>query len=177
MKICKALRDKALRVFFIVTWQARKESRRHNKSPTAVMPEKPAFSLVKILREAVYMSKRDRMLQDLCKSLGKNYIIATIDLERVIYRDFGNGFNVEISGVHTSKENKRATLYLWHGNSAPACLIVKTISDVPRGSIGDVAEELCRCSEELIRSGKGDRESLFQMLHPEMCGRNATARS
>jgi hypothetical protein len=40
-----------------------------------------------------------------------------------------------------------------------------------------VAEELRRCSEELIRSGKGDRESLFQMLHPEMCGRNATARS
>lgn len=123
------------------------------------------------------MSKRDRMLRDLCKSLGKNYIIATIDLERVIYRDFGNGFHVEISGVHTSKENKRATLYLWHGNSAPACLIVKTVSDVPRGSIGDVAEELLRYSEELIRSGKGDRDTLFQMLHPEMCGRNVTARS
>ena len=123
------------------------------------------------------MSKRDRMLRDLCKSLGKNYTIATIDLERVIYRDFGNGFHVEISGVHTSKENKRATLYLWHGNSAPACFIVKTVFDVPRGSIGNVAEELRRCSEELIRSGKGGRESLFQMLHPEMCGRNATARS
>lgn len=114
------------------------------------------------------MSKRDRMLRDLCKSLGKNYTITTIDLERVIYRDFGNGFNVEVSGVNTTNENKRATLYLWYGYNALDCIIVKTVLNVPRWDIGDVVEELYRYSEDLIRSGKGDRNSLFRMLNSEM---------
>ena len=56
------------------------------------------------------MSKRDTMIRVLCKSLGDDYRVTTIDLERVIYRDFGNGFNVEISGVHTTSEKKKATL-------------------------------------------------------------------
>ena len=53
------------------------------------------------------MSKRDTMIRALCKSLGVDYRVTTIDLERVIYRDFGNGFNVEISGMHTSSMKKR----------------------------------------------------------------------
>ena len=52
------------------------------------------------------MSKRDTMIRALCKSLGVDYRVTTIDLERVIYRDFGNGFNVEISGMHTSSMKK-----------------------------------------------------------------------
>ena len=43
------------------------------------------------------MSKRDRMLRDLCKSLGKNYIIVTIDLERVITRSYASGL-VQVLG-------------------------------------------------------------------------------
>ena len=121
------------------------------------------------------MAKRDRMLKDLCKSLGKDYTITTIDLERVIYRDFGNGFNVEVSGVHTSKADKRATLYLWHGNSAPECLIVRTIHDVPRSNIGDTVEELRAYSEQLIREGKDNRDALFRMLHPEAYIRKGSA--
>ena len=53
------------------------------------------------------MSKRDTMIRALCKSLGVDYRVTTIDLERVIYRDFGNGFNVEISGMHTSSMKKK----------------------------------------------------------------------
>ena len=34
------------------------------------------------------MSKRDTMIRALCKSLGVDYRVTTIDLERVIYRDF-----------------------------------------------------------------------------------------
>ena len=56
MKICKALRDKPLRVFFIVTQQAREESRRHNKSPTAVMPEKTCIFASENLKEALINS-------------------------------------------------------------------------------------------------------------------------
>lgn len=121
------------------------------------------------------MAKRDHMLKDLCKSLGKDYTITTIDLERVIYRDFGNGFNVEVSGVHTSKADKLAMLYLWHGNSAPDCLIVRTVHDVPRGKIGDVVEELRAYSEKLIREGMADRNALFRMLHPELYARKENA--
>lgn len=121
------------------------------------------------------MAKRDRMLRDLCKSLGKDYTITTIDLERVIYRDFGNGFNVEVSGVHTCNEGKRATLYLWHGNSAPDCLIVRTVHDVPRSNIGDAVEELRAYSEKLIRDGKDNRNDLFMMLHPELYARKENA--
>ena len=32
------------------------------------------------------MSKRDTMIRALCKSLGVDYRVTTIDLERVIYR-------------------------------------------------------------------------------------------
>ena len=63
------------------------------------------------------MSKRDTMIRALCKSLGVDYRVTTIDLERVIYRDFGNGFNVEISGMHTSSMKKKATIYLWYGDT------------------------------------------------------------
>ena len=56
------------------------------------------------------------MIRALCKSLGVDYRVTTIDLERVIYRDFGNGFNVEISGMHTSSMKKKATIYLWYGD-------------------------------------------------------------
>lgn len=63
------------------------------------------------------MSKRDTMIRALCKSLGVDYRVTTIDLERVIYRDFGNGFNVEISGMYTSSMKKKATIYLWYGDN------------------------------------------------------------
>lgn len=71
------------------------------------------------------MSKRDTMIRALCKSLGVDYRVTTIDLERVIYRDFGNGFNVEISGMHTPSMKKKATIYLWYGDTMTECIIVK----------------------------------------------------
>ena len=77
------------------------------------------------------MSKRDTMIRALCKSLGVDYRVTTIDLERVIYRDFGNGFNVEISGMHTSSMKKKATLYLWYGDTMCECIIVKKSGMLP----------------------------------------------
>lgn len=52
-------------------------------------------------------------MRKLCRSLGEQYRITDIDLERVIYRDFGNGYDVEISGVNTSSTKKKANIYLW----------------------------------------------------------------
>ena len=99
------------------------------------------------------MSKRDTMIRALCKSLGDDYRVTTIDLERVIYRDFGNGFNVEISGVHTTSEKKKATLYLWFGDTMTECIIVKTVRDIPREQIGESVEELLKYSNLLIAQG------------------------
>ena len=58
------------------------------------------------------MTNRDTAIQALCRKLGKEYSVTTIDFERVIYRDFGNGFNVEISGMHTTSKRRKAILYL-----------------------------------------------------------------
>ena len=59
------------------------------------------------------MKEKDKVLQALCDGLGENYKLMEIDLERCIYRNFGNRFEVEVSGVHTAKQNKKATIYLW----------------------------------------------------------------
>ena len=81
------------------------------------------------------MASKDTAIRALCKSLGKEYRVCTIDFEPVIYRDFGNGFNVEISGVYTTSKTRKATLYLWYGEEQPECLIVKTVRDVQRDEI------------------------------------------
>ena len=56
------------------------------------------------------MTKKDKAIQELCDSLGGDYKVQDIDLETCIYRDFGNGFDVEISGVYTTSQKKKATI-------------------------------------------------------------------
>ena len=112
------------------------------------------------------MSKRDTMLRSLRRQLGADYHIRTIDFEKCLYRDFGNGFNVEISGMHTSRQDKTATLYLWIGDNPPSCMIVETVHNVMRDDIGKVTDELFAYTEQLIRDGYGNRDALFYMKHP-----------
>lgn len=71
-------------------------------------------------------------MKKLCIELGPDYRIANIDLERVIYRDFGNGYDVEISGVNTSSQRKKARIYLWKDQTR----IIKIIENVPESDIG-----------------------------------------
>ena len=111
------------------------------------------------------MSKRDTMIRALCKSLGVDYRVTTIDLERVIYRDFGNGFNVEISGMHTSSMKKKATIYLWYGDTMIECIIVKTVRDIPRELIGESVEELMKYSNLLIAQGYDSYDKLFRLKY------------
>ena len=84
------------------------------------------------------MSSPTKHMKELCEELGKEYAIKIIDCEWVIYRDFDNGFDVEISGVDTTSPRKRATIYLWKDKTR----IVKTITDIAQGNIGDRVEEL-----------------------------------
>lgn len=43
--------------------------------------------------------------------LGEPYIIMNIDLEEVIYRDLGNGYDFEVSGVRAGHHTY--SLYVW----------------------------------------------------------------
>ena len=100
----------------------------------------------------------------LCKKLGKDYHICYIDLERCIYRDFGNGFNLEISCTHTTSKRKKAKLYLWFGE----CFIVRKVFGVAQEDIGAVAEELHEYTKQLIKQGYDNRIALLDMLHPKL---------
>ncbi len=106
-------------------------------------------------------------IKELLKQLGKDYRITHIDWEKVLYRNFGNGFNVEISGVSRANRRKPATIYLWFGETAPTCLIVKTVRDVGRSAaaIDSAVESLFEYSEELIAAGYTDRNRLFKLIN------------
>lgn len=77
-------------------------------------------------------------MRKLCRSLGDQYRITDIDLERVIYRDFGNGYDVEISGVNTSSVRKKANIYLWKDGQC----IVERLIGVPQEEIGSAVDAL-----------------------------------
>lgn len=100
------------------------------------------------------MTNSDSSIRALAKQLGENYRVTTIDLEPVIYRDFGNGYNVEISGVYTTSKKKKATIYLWRGDRLPECTIVRSVRDVCREDIASVVEELRIYSEDLKTENK-----------------------
>ena len=84
------------------------------------------------------ISKPTKHMQELCKKLGKEYFIDVIDHEYVIYRDFHNGYDVEISGANTTSVWKTVTIYLWKDKTHT----VKMIEKVPQSNIGDRVEEL-----------------------------------
>lgn len=84
------------------------------------------------------MKPLSRHLKSLCRQLGSEYRVAIIDLEYVINRDFGNGYDIEISGVNTSKADATATIYLWKDKKR----IVKVVDGVPQQNIGKWSEWL-----------------------------------
>ncbi len=70
------------------------------------------------------------------KEMDSRYCKKTIDLERCPYIDFGNGYNVEISGCADGRSKGTATLYLWEGDTAPGCRIIRTERGVERSAEG-----------------------------------------
>ena len=84
------------------------------------------------------VKKPTTQMRQLCKSLGDQYRITIIDLERAINRDFGNGYDVEISNMNTTSLRKKARIYLWKDKKR----IVDRVYDVPREDIGKVLDAL-----------------------------------
>lgn len=74
--------------------------------------------------------------------LGAEYCEKFIDLERCVYRDFGNGYDIEISGLDNKKRNPKVTIYLWCKKEQAE--IVKSVSDV---AIGDMRAEIEKLHE------------------------------
>lgn len=68
-----------------------------------------------------------KKIREACKALGKDYTIRVFDLENVIYRDLGNGYDFEISNIDNRKKSFEPVLYIWD-NRKPH--IVETISDI-----------------------------------------------
>lgn len=91
-----------------------------------------------------YFTKPTTHMKQLCETLGPHYYIQVIDMEQVIYRDFGNGYNVEVSGINTTSKKKRSTIYLWVGTQR----IVETLFDVPQCEIGARVDELYHLTHE-----------------------------
>lgn len=98
------------------------------------------------------VAKPTRHMKELCKNLGIEYRITDIDLERVIYRDFGSGYDVEISGVNTSSLSKKARIYLWKDKRH----IIKIIENVPQSDIGAWVDKLHALVHGLTDADFGD---------------------
>lgn len=77
-------------------------------------------------------------LRKLRRDLGPDYAITEIDLESVIYRDFGNDYDVEISGANTNNLQKGVNVYLWHEKRK----IVAEIRDLPQSQIYSCVEKI-----------------------------------
>ena len=84
-------------------------------------------------------------MRKLCKCLGAKYSIRVIDFERVIYRDLGNGYDIEVSGMNTTSLRKKATIYLWKNKK----IIVRGLKGVSQDSIDKYVEELKNFAESL----------------------------
>lgn len=100
--------------------------------------------------------KPTKHIKELCAALGSQYEIRVIDFEQVIYRDFGNGFNVEISGVNHNSSKRNAWIYMWRGHSFTMFIC----RDIPQDALGAKVEELLQLSQKLVAEYGGDEAAL-----------------
>lgn len=105
-------------------------------------------------------------IKTLKQELGKDYQIVSIDFETCLYRDFQNGFNVEISGIGHGNSKKPLALFLWWGSGSD-CIQVKCIYPVEKTpkAISNAVEELKKYSEQLVTKGLTSRDKLYDMLY------------
>ena len=107
------------------------------------------------------MPSCDTAQNKLCKSLGKEYRIQYIDMERCIYRDFGNNFDVEISGTHTTSKRRTADIYLWYDKR----IVIKYVRNVSFSDIGKEVDKLYEYTCELYRTGPVTYARMYEIKH------------
>lgn len=69
-----------------------------------------------------------KKIKDICLQLGEPYTIKVIDRENSIYRDLGNGFDIEVSGLDNQKKSINASIYVWQTKNF--IHTVETIHDI-----------------------------------------------
>lgn len=79
-----------------------------------------------------------KKIKDTCSFLGPEYTVKSIDHENVIYRDLGNGYDFEISGLDNKSPRFHATLYIWSTKNTNK--IVETVDDL--NSLEDLKQTL-----------------------------------
>lgn len=77
------------------------------------------------------IKKPTKHMKELCKRLGPDYRIVPIDFEQCIYRDFHNGYDIEVSGANTNSLKKTVTIYMWKNQTR----VVFHVSDIPQDKI------------------------------------------
>lgn len=87
------------------------------------------------------MSKINVLLSELKRQYSRDYSIKTIDLERCLYFDFGNGYDVEISGADNRKRDHRLNIYLWKDKNRIVDKVENVYPTVE--NIHSVVESLC----------------------------------
>lgn len=69
-----------------------------------------------------------KKLKEICSSLGEPYIIRVFDYENVIYRNLGNAYDFEISGLNNNRQLFNATIYIWQLKGGTR--IIETIPNI-----------------------------------------------
>lgn len=83
-------------------------------------------------------------LERIAEQLGPEYIVTNIDFEDVIYRDFGGGYDVEISGL---KHKPQATIYLWDNGLIVERRDKVKLEDI-KGTVSELEEIATRRKEQ-----------------------------
>lgn len=92
------------------------------------------------LRQYQKLSPRDNYISDLCGKCGIGYSLKTIDFERCIYKNLGNGYDMEISLV--SKRWMRASVYVWLKDNQGGYKVVETAHDIPHDELPIVLKKI-----------------------------------
>lgn len=92
----------------------------------------------------------------LCRSLGPDYEIKLFDLEYVIYRDFHNGFDIEVS---RTAGKGRCDVYLWFEERGPYL----NYHDIPKDGLKEVLDFYEKLVEELVKRGFNNHSRLVAL--------------
>ena len=88
------------------------------------------------------LSPSSKYIVELCDKCGQGYILKNIDFEQCVYKDFGNGYDVEISLV--SKRGMLASIYVWYKDIDGRYSVIKTMHEVHHNDLPLVLQELER---------------------------------
>lgn len=126
------------------------------------------------MSEGASVKRADKAINELCESLGENYVVVRPEYigKPYLYCDFGNGFGVKVEGVYTVNMRRKASLCLFSGSPWDEnSVAVDALRKIRREDIYDTVESFRVFVDDLIDAGYvgdkvqdwwGDRELIEQ---------------